>query len=124
MKHEAIAAGEKLMTNAEGRSEGHGFEGSATMAMGAGILIAAGLALQWIEVVCARFVGQNAWFFSTLFGEAWNMLNVWLSAAPWHQDLQYWPLLLVATGAAILFSGNKKREPARVEARSGARRDA
>jgi hypothetical protein len=111
--------GEGPMTNTEGKAKGHGLSGNGTMAMGAGLLIIAGLALQWIEVVCARFVEQNAWFFATLFGAAWNMVNVWLAAAPWHQDWQYWPLLLIVTGTAILLSRNSKPETAPVEARSG-----
>lgn len=111
------------MTTTEGKSASDGLGRRQTMAMGAGILIVTGLALQWIEVVCARFVGQNAWFFSTLFGEAWNMIDLWLSAAPWHQDLQYWPLLLVVTGAVILFSRNGRPQAAAVRVRSGDRRN-
>ena len=93
--------------------------------LGAGLLIVMGLALQWVEVLCVRFVSANSWFFATLFGEAWNMINVWLTAAPWHQDVQYWPLLLVVTGAAILFSRNRKEAAVAVsEVRGGARHDA
>ena len=93
--------------------------------LGAGLLIVMGLALQWVEVLCVRFVSANSWFFATLFGEAWNMINVWLASAPWHQDVQYWPLLLVVTGVAILFSRNgKERAVAVSEVRKGARYDA
>lgn len=104
-------------------------EKRTAVALGAGVLIALGLALQWVEVLCVRFVSANSWFFATLFGEAWNMINVWLAATPWHQDVQYWPLLLVVTGGAILFSRNGfsqngKEAVAVSEASRGARRDA
>jgi hypothetical protein len=69
-------------------------------------------------------VAANTWFFATLFGQAWNMISVWMSSAAWHQDLQYWPLLLVVTGGAILFSQGPKRAMATNESRTGARRDA
>ena len=97
---------------------------STTWAIGAGALIVLGLALQWIQVCFTRFVSQNSWFFATLFGETWNMIAVWLSAAPWRQDVQYWPLLLVITGAAILFSRTPRRAMATNESCTGARRDA
>jgi len=94
-----------------------------TWAIGAGALIVLGLALQWIQVLFTQFVSQNAWFFATLLGEAWNMITVWLSAAPWDQDVQYWPLLLVITGAAILFSRTPRRAMATNESRTGAHRN-
>lgn len=97
---------------------------STTAVLGAALLIAMGLALQWAEVLAVRFVSANSWFFATLFGEAWNMINVWLTAAPWHQDVQYWPLLLVVTGGAILLSRNGKEAVSVREARRGGRRDA
>jgi len=102
----------------------HAADKRATVAVGAGLLILLGAALQWIDVLCAHFLSQNSWFFATLFGEAWNMIDVWLSAALWHQDLQYWPLLLVITGAAILFSNNRERAIVAEGAPAGARRDA
>lgn len=95
-----------------------------TWAIGAGALIVLGLALQWIQVLFTQFVSQNSWFFATLFGETWNMIAVWLSVAPWRQDVQYWPLLLVITGAAILFSRTPCKSMAMSESRTGARRDA
>lgn len=95
-----------------------------TWALGAGALIVLGLALQWIQVLFTQIVSQNSWFFATLFGEAWNMITVWLSAAPWHQDVQYWPLLLVITGGAILFSRSPRTAMAKNESRTGARHNA
>jgi hypothetical protein len=32
------------------------------------------------------------------------MMNVWLSAAAWRQEISYLPLLLVITGGVILLS--------------------
>ncbi len=95
----------------------------AAWSIGAAALIALGLALQWIQVLFTQFASQNSWFFATVFGEAWNMITVWISAAPWRQDVQYWPLLLVITGAAILFSRGSRRAMATNESRTGARRD-
>jgi hypothetical protein len=96
----------------------------SAVAVGAGLLILVGLALQWAQVLFAHYVAANSWFFATLFGDVWNMITVWMSAAAWHQDLQYWPLLLVVTGGAILFSRGPKRAMATNESRTGARRDA
>jgi hypothetical protein len=116
--------GGSTMTNPSRNSSAQVIDRRTTVAVGGGFLILMGLTLQWIEVLFARFVSENSWFFATLFGEAWNMINVWLSAAPWHQDVQYWPLLLVITGGAILFSRGQKRAAATDESRSGARGDA
>lgn len=110
------------MTNSNGNGLLH-VEKRTAVAVGAGVLIALGLALEWIEVLFTRFVAQNSWFFATLFGQAWNMITVWLSAAAWHQDVQYWPLLLVITGGAILFSRTPKQAVAVSQSRVGARRD-
>ena len=80
-------------------------------AWGAGMLILLGLALQWVEILVARFASDNSWFLTTLFGEAWNMITLWFSTTPWRDDLRYWPLLLVVVGGAILFSrGGSRRE--------------
>ncbi|HEY3940487.1 MAG TPA: hypothetical protein VGL97_23870 [Bryobacteraceae bacterium] len=81
----------------------------SVIAVSAGLLIGLGLILQWIEVLFTHFVPRNAWVFATLFGEIWNAIEVWLSLAPSHQDLRYLPLVLVVTGAAILFSRRSKR---------------
>ncbi|MGH9574392.1 MAG: hypothetical protein ACRD40_12810 [Candidatus Acidiferrales bacterium] len=70
----------------------------------AAILIALGLVLQWTELLFTRVTTHNAWLFTTLFGEIWNIIELSPSATQWHQNLYYWPLLLVIIGAAILFS--------------------
>lgn len=111
------------MTNSE-RNSNHVNGKGTLLAFSAGSLIALGLALQWVEVLFTRFVSQNSWFFATLFGQAWNMISVWLSAASWHQDVEYWPLLLVITGGAILFSRSPRRAMVASESRTGARRNA
>lgn len=111
------------MMNSE-RNSNHVSGKGTFLVLSAGSLIALGLALQWAEVIFTRLVSQNSWFFATLFGEAWNMMSVWLSAASWHQDLQYWPLLLVITGGAILFSRSPRRAVVTGESQTGARRNA
>jgi hypothetical protein len=113
---------ESIRTNADSSIQVN--DKRTAIAVGAGILIMVGLALQWAQVLFAHYVAANSWFFATLFGEAWNMINVWMSAAAWHQDLQYWPLLLVVTGGAILFSPRPKQAMATNESPTGARRDA
>jgi len=70
----------------------------------AALLIVLGLVLQWTELLFTHVVTDNAWFFATLFGEIWNIINLSPSAAQWHESFYYWPLLLVIIGAAILFS--------------------
>ena len=74
------------------------------VAVGAGILIGLGIVLQWLEAPLAHFFSENSWLFATLFGEAWNMVNVWLLNSAQRQEFMYWPLVLVVTGGAILFS--------------------
>jgi hypothetical protein len=122
MNQQDKPAGDTNMMNSERNSNGTNGKGTV-LALSAGSLIALGLALQWVEVLFSRFVSQNSWFFATLFGEAWNMISVWLSAASWHQDMQYWPLLLVITGGAILLSRSPRRAVVPSESRTGARRN-
>ena len=93
-------------------------------AWGAGTLILLGLALQWIEILMARFASDNFWFLATLFGEAWNMIALWFSTTPWRDDVRYWPLLLVIVGSAILFSrGGARRVPAKAKPGMRVRKD-
>jgi hypothetical protein len=106
------------------RNSTHVHDNRTAMALGAGILIMMGLSLQWAEMLFAHYVAANTWFFATLFGQAWNMISAWISSSALPQYLQYWPLLLVVTGAAILFSRGPKRATAANESRTGARRDA
>jgi uncharacterized membrane protein YeiB len=124
MNEQAKQAGGATMRDAERNSSNHTVDNRTTVAIAAGILMLVGSALQWVELLFTRFVSDNSWLFATLFGQAWNMINVWLSAAQWHQDLQYWPLLLVITGGVILFSRGPKPAVAVSESRMGARRDA
>jgi len=74
----------------------------------AAILIALGLVLQWMELLFARITVHNAWLFTTLFGEIWNIIDLSPSATQWHRNLYYCPLLLVIIGAAILFTRGQK----------------
>ncbi len=74
----------------------------------AGILIVLGLILQWTELLFTHVVAHNAWLFATLFGEMWNIINLSPTAMQLHRNLYYGPLLLVITGAAILFSRNQR----------------
>jgi hypothetical protein len=77
----------------------------------AAVLIALGLAFQWTELLFMRLFGHNAWLFDTLFGEIWNIISLSPSAMQWDQNLHCWPLLLVITGAAILFSRSRNKLP-------------
>ena len=97
------------MANSERNSTGHTNRG-AGLIIGAGLLILLGAALQWMQDIFVRFATDNSWLFATVFGGVWNAISIWVSAAAWRQDLQYWPLLLVITGAAMLCS----RKPERV----------
>jgi hypothetical protein len=75
----------------------------------AAILIALGLVLQWTELLFTRFLPNNGWLFATLLGEIWNIISISPSGTQWHQNLNDWPLLLVITGAAILFSCSRRK---------------
>ena len=77
-------------------------------AVGAGVLIGLGLVLQWIEVLASRYLTKDAWFVATVLSESWSVIKLLFSTAPWRQELFYWPLLLVITGAALLFSHCQK----------------
>jgi hypothetical protein len=122
MNQAAISAGGAIM--ASQNSSNHISAKRTGVVFGASMLIMAGFTLQWVQALCVHFVSDNTWFFATLFGQAWNMINIWLSAAPWHEDLRFWPLLLVITGAAILFSRGSTPAMATSEAHDGARRNA
>lgn len=73
----------------------------------AGIFIGMGLVLQWVEVLAAHYL-TKAWLLATLLNESWSIIRLCFSTAPWRQELFYWPLLLVVTGAAMLFSDCRK----------------
>jgi len=77
----------------------------------AAVLIVLGFVLQWSELLFTRFFAHNGWLFATLLGEIWNIISVSPSATEWHQNLLYWPLLLVITGAAILLSRHCHKLP-------------
>src|SRR5215831_5710594 len=111
MNEQERAAGDEAMKRQEQRSAVQTSVAVTNAAWGAGMLILLGLALQWVEILVARFASDNSWFLTTLFGEAWNMITLWFSTTPWRDDLRYWPLLLVVVGGAILFSrGGSRRE--------------
>lgn len=83
--------------------------GKNTLAVfAAAILIALGLVFQWTELLFTRITAHNAWLFTTLFGEIWNIIDLSPLVAQWHRNLYYWPLLLVIIGAAILFTRGQK----------------
>lgn len=88
---------------------GHCTRKSHIASLFAAVLIALGLVLQWTELFFTRVVAHNAWLFTTLFGEIWNIIDLSPSATQWHQNLYYGPLLLVIIGAAILFSRCNER---------------
>lgn len=77
----------------------------------AAVLIVLGFVLQWTELLFTRFFVHDGWLFATLLGEIWNIISVSPSGTEWHQNLHYWPLLLVVTGAAILLSRNCHKLP-------------
>lgn len=95
------------MTNSNGNCLRH-VDKRSVLAATAGMLIGLGLVLQWIEVLFTYLSSRNTWFFTTLFDETWNMINIWLAAA-WDGDLHYWPLLFVVTGTVILITRGPKR---------------
>jgi hypothetical protein len=115
---------DSMIQSGEATDKGQSSDKGTMVVLGAGLMILVGLALQWIEALSAHFISENSWFFATLFSGAWNMINVWLSAAQWHQDVRFWPLLLVITGGAILFSRTPRRAVASSQSQTGARKDA
>jgi hypothetical protein len=78
--------------------------GISPATVGATILILTGVVFQLAELAYAHLSGDGLWLFSVLATNIWNMLALKFNDSAVQQMLQYWPLLLIGAGLAILFA--------------------
>lgn len=109
-----------MMTNArqQGSMESS-MAGISPATVAATILILTGVVFQLAELAYAHLSGDGLWFFSVLASNIWNMLALKLNAPAGQQLLQYWPLLLVGAGLAMLLAKQQSRESKAAAKRSG-----
>jgi hypothetical protein len=94
-----------MMTNARQQGPLEGLmEGISPVTVSAGILILTGVVFQLAELGYAHLRGDGLWFFSVLGSNIWNMLALGFNAPAIQRLLQYWPLLLVGAGLAMLLA--------------------
>jgi hypothetical protein len=67
----------------------------------AGLLLSLGAALQFGELGNGPYQPMNRWLFSMIADAIWRMLTL-LDGVMLQYLLQYWPLLLISFGLAIL----------------------
>jgi hypothetical protein len=95
------------MTNANRQFPiGVGVSGTAVMAAGATALILLGVVFQLGELGYGHFDPRNYWLFSVFASGIWNMLALRLAPGV-HDMIQFWPLILVGTGLAVLLVSRK-----------------
>jgi hypothetical protein len=75
---------------------------SGTAILAAGVLILLGVAFQLGELGYGHFDPRNYWLFSVFVSGIWNMLALRLNAPGVQDMIQFWPLILVGTGLAVL----------------------
>jgi len=79
-----------------------GFNGTRITAAAAGVLILLGVVLQLGVLGYGHFDPRNFWLFSVFVSGIWNMLALRLNAPGVQDVLQFWPLILVGSGLAVL----------------------
>lgn len=89
--------------------------------LSASILIVTGVVFQAIQIAAAHLAGTGLWFFSVLASNIWNMLALKFNAPAGQDLLQYWPLLLIGAGLAMLLAKQQSRRSGRFARRSGVR---
>jgi hypothetical protein len=98
-----VAAGGNTMTNANRQFPIEvGFNGTRITAAAAGVLILLGVVLQLGVLGYGHFDPRNYWLFSVFVSGIWNMLALRLNAPGVQDVLQFWPLILVGSGLAVL----------------------
>jgi len=76
------------------------------MAAAATMLILLGIVFQLGELGYSHFDPRNYWLFSVFASGIWNMLALRLAPGV-HDMIQFWPLILVGTGLAVLLVSRK-----------------
>lgn len=76
------------------------FRAGTTVA--AGLMILAGIVLQLGQLGYDGLALKNFWFISMIAGNVWNFLATRSDVPALGELLRFWPMLLVATGLALL----------------------
>jgi hypothetical protein len=103
-----VPAGENIMANANRQFPIEaGVSGAAVMAAGATALILLGVVFQLGELGYGHFDPRNYWLFSVFASGIWNMLALRLDGPGVRDMIQFWPLILVGIGLAVLLVARK-----------------
>jgi hypothetical protein len=101
-----VPAGESTMTNANRQFPIEAGSNTIVMAAAAIVLILLGIVFQLGELGYGHFDPRNYWLFSVFASGIWNMLALRLAPGV-HDMIQFWPLILVGTGLAVLLVSRK-----------------
>jgi hypothetical protein len=81
---------------------------AATSGVIAGLLILTGIVFQLGELGYSQMSHANLWLASVLAQSVWNMLVLRGTVLALHPLLEFWPLLLVSIGLAILLTARRQ----------------
>ncbi len=70
--------------------------------LAAGFLILAGIVFQLAQLGYDGLAEKNFWFLSMIAGNIWNFAAMRFNLPAVDEMLRFWPMLLVATGLAVL----------------------
>jgi hypothetical protein len=111
-----------MMTNASQQSPMQGsMEGVSLATVGAGVLILVGVAFEVAQLGYAHLTGDGLWFFSVLASNIWNMLALRFNAPAMQQVTQFWPLVLIGAGLAMLLAKQQGHQRGNDARRTGDR---
>jgi hypothetical protein len=90
------------MTETNSRLDSHGSAWHIGTLLAAGFLILAGIVFQLAQFGYDGLAAKNFWFISMIAGNIWNFLAARSNLPALGELLRFWPMLLVATGLALL----------------------
>jgi hypothetical protein len=96
--------------------------GSAAITVAAAVLILVGLVFQGGELGYTHIRTDNAWLFSVLASNIWNILSLRMNVSAMRDFLRFWPLLLVSLGLALMLATRQNRSPGLSGSRQGGNR--
>ena len=108
------------MTNVERQPHtAASISGAAVLVALAGLLILLGIVFQLAELGYGHVRPDNIWLFSVIASGIWNVLSLRLNTPALQELFQFWPLLLVGFGLAIMLAAreNQSRRFARSRAK-------
>jgi len=107
------------MTNVERQSHAAPVSGAAVLAALAGLLILLGIVFQLAELGYGHVRPDNIWLFSVIASGIWNILSLRLNTPALQELFQFWPLLLVGFGVAIMLAARENRTRKFARSRAG-----